>query len=200
MSARLLVALVLLTTGMSRIGAQTQSRSGFWMEAGGGTGAIRIGCASCLAPIALYGNSAYIRVGGTISSKVLLGIETFTLTDRTFALSNGDSTVVVKNAMFAPVALWYPWAGGTYFKFGVGVASTDITTPALEDSPAIVSNGIGSGLTFGAGFDIPLSRRFALTVNGGVYYSALGDVGVNGNLIDDVITTMYNVNFAITIR
>jgi len=196
----LLATLVLLIVGVHHAGAQAQSRSGLWLEAGGGTGTIRIGCASCLEPIALYGNSAYIRVGGTISRKVLLGVETFTLTDRTFALSDGDSSVVVKNTMFAPVALWYPWAGGTYVKFGVGVASTDIRTPPREDTPAIVTNGIGSGLTFGAGFDIPLSKRFALTVNGGVYYSALGDVGVNGNLIDDVITTMYNVNFAVTIR
>jgi len=199
-SVRTLVVLAALAAGTSPLGAQAQSRSGLWLEAGGGTGAIRIGCASCLEPIALYGNSAYIRVGGTVSRKVLLGLETFTLTDRTFALSNGDSSVVVKNTMFAPVALWYPWAGGTYVKFGVGIASTDISAPAVEGRPAIVSDGIGSGLTFGAGFDIPLSKRFALTVNGGVYYSALGDIGVNGSVIDDVITTMYNVNFAVTIR
>jgi hypothetical protein len=199
MTTRTLLALGLCVVA-APLTAQRQSRSGLWLESGGGTGTIRVGCATCAEPISLYGESAYLRIGGTLSRKVLLGLEIFTLTDRTFRLSDGDSTIVVENAVIAPVVLWYPWAGGTFVKMGVGFARSDIAAPLLEGSPAIISNGIGSGVTFGAGFDIPLRKWLALTVNVGVYYSALGDVIVNANPVDDVITTMYNANFAITIR
>ena len=53
---------------------------------------------------------------------------------------------------------------------------------------------------FGIGLDVPVHRWFAVTANFGVYYSAAGDVRLVGNHVDDVITTVYQANFAITLR
>ncbi len=47
------------------------------------------------------------------------------------------------------------------------------------------------GLTFGAGWDLAISRKFAITANVAAYVTAVGDVVLPGRRVDDVIATMY---------
>ncbi len=184
------------------ITAQRPYRSGFWLENGVGTGTIRIGCTSCAEPTVVYGQSSYLRGGGSLSSRVLLGFEVFALLDDHFGIAQGDSSLTVENVSLGPVVLWYPWRSGLFFKGGFGLAHAEVTLGATDPKtqPVSLASGTGSGVTFGVGFDVPVFKWLAITANLGIYYTALGDVTVRGSLVDDVITSMYNANFAITIR
>lgn len=196
----LLLGAVLAGGVVSSAGAQHPGRSGFWMEAGAGGGNIHVGCATCEEPTVAYGRSAYFRVGGAISQRVLWGVEFFGLLDERFTAGETDTPVTIENASIAPIVIWYPWRGGVFFKGGIGVANVAVTTPGIEGEPPLVVSGTGSGLTFGIGLDVPLHRSLSITTNFGVYYSAAGDVPFNGTIVEDVITTVYQANFAITIR
>lgn len=182
------------------LAAQRPLRRGFWLEAGAGTGTVRIGCGTCAEPLVAYGESSYLRGGGALSARVLWGIEVFALLDKTFGVADADSTLTIENVSIAPIVLWYPWRGGVFLKGGVGFARGEVAVPGPNDDPILVASGNGSGVTFGVGFDVPLFSWLSVTANLGVYYSALGDVTVDGVTVDDVIASMYNANFAITIR
>lgn len=195
-----LTALIVLCVPTGALDAQGPYRKGFWIENGVGTGTIRIGCATCTEPTVVYGQSSYLRGGVSLSSRVLLGLEVFALLDDKFGVAAGDSSLTIENVIFGPVVLWYPWRGGLFLKGGVGLAHGEILISELGASAAPLATGTGSGVMFGAGFDVPIFKWLSVTANFGIYYTALGDITVQGSLIDDLITSMYNANFAITIR
>jgi len=193
----LLVAAVALATPAA---AQEPMRSGLWAEFGRGGGNVHLGCSTCLEPTVRYGRSGYVRVGGSLTPRLLWGVEFFGLFDREFGSTEDGTTLTLDNAIASTVVLWYPWRGGIYFKGGLGLAHTELVAPVSEGTPEIITSGTGSGLTFGIGLDVPLSRRFSVTANFGMFYSAIGDVALLESVVDDVITTVYQANFAITIR
>lgn len=195
-----LVLLLVSINATAPLSAQQPLRSGFWMEAGAGTGTIRIGNANSSAPISLYGSSGFVRTGFSLSPRVLLGAELMGLLDDHAAKLPGDDAVSIRNTLLAPVIIWYPWSGGAWLKGGVGVARVAVTTSTDDDSPPVLTSGYGTGLTFGIGIDVPIWKRLSLGTDFGVYYSALGDVTMFGNQLDDVITTMYTVNISIILR
>lgn len=197
-----LLTLAMLAAGLmpQAAAAQHPYRSGFWLEDGVGTGTIRIGCSSCAEPRAVYGQSSYLRLGGSLSERVLLGFEVFALLDEHFGLAEADSSLTVENVSVGPVVLWYPWQSGMFFKGGFGLAHGEVTVAQIDGPPTILASGTGSAVTFGAGFDVPILKWFSLTANFGIYFTALGDVNIQGTYMDDVITSMYNANFAVTLR
>jgi hypothetical protein len=85
-----------------------------------------------------------------------------------------------------------------FFKGGVGAAHGEFTVRS-EPQPT-TSEGTGIGMTFGVGFDLVLSRRFALTANVGSFITAIGDFEVSGQRVDDVIGSIYNATVGLTIR
>jgi hypothetical protein len=62
------------------------------------------------------------------------------------------------------------------------------------------AEGTGVGLSFGAGWDIPLSRHFALTLNGSMFVTAIGDIILPGRTVDDVITSTYALSVGLVLR
>lgn len=192
--------LLLLALAVTPLAAQRPLRSGFWAEAGGGGGNIHLGCATCAEPTVKYGRSAYLRLGGGISRRVLWGVEFFGLLDERFRADETGQPITFENAAISPVVLWFPWSSGVFFKGGMGLTNATVQTPALDGSPPIVVSGTGTGLTFGIGLDVPVHKWFSITANFGMYYSAVGDVALTGSIVDDVITTIYQANFAVTLR
>jgi hypothetical protein len=163
---------------------------------------VRIGCSGCEDVITATGATSYLRVGGVISKDVVIGFEIFTLLNEAFGFAPGDSSVVAETGTAAIVLLWYPGRRGLFFKGGVGAAFGQFTVPS--DSAGVVSadtssNG-GIGLTFGLGWDLPISRKFAITANAATFVTAMGDVVLPGRRVDDVIVTLYQVSIGFTIR
>lgn len=182
-----------------RAEAQRPHRTGFWLELSSGPGAVRIGCGGCADVTLSSGSTGDIRLGGTLTDKVLLGVEIFGFTDERFGFAPHDTAVTAENSSLNAVVLWYPWHGGVFLKGGVGVAGGRFTVKA-DTGPGAVNEGTGVGLTFGFGFDYPISRRFALTANAAAFITAIGDVQVNGAAVDDVIPTMYQLGVGLVLR
>ena len=174
-------------------------RSGLWGELGAGPARIRIGCGGCDTVTTEAGGASFLRIGGTISRKVLMGVETYTFTDNSFGFSESDSTTVAENETISAIVLWYPYRSHFFIKGGVGVAHGRFTVDPNGAAPQ-VADGTGVGINFGLGLDVPLSRKFALTANVGSYITAIGDLQLPGLTIDDVIPTTYLLSLSLTFR
>lgn len=173
-------------------------RGGLWGEIGFGPGRVRVACSGCTDVIAAAGTTSYVRIGGTVSDHVLIGFEAFSLLDRGFGFSPGDSTSSAETALATVVVLWFPGRHGLFFKGGVGLASGQFSIPGTAG--ADTSNGVGIGMTFGLGWDFAISRKFAITTNFAAHVTAVGDVVLPGQRVDDVIATMYQAGIGFTFR
>jgi len=203
---RCLVTLALLCSGggtaVSQKAPPRPHRSGLWGEFGAGPGYVRVACSGCDDVVGANGTTSLFRIGGVISDKVLIGFEAFTLLNKSFGFGPGDSSAVAETGTAAIVILWYPGRRGLFFKGGVGAAFGQFSVPT--DSAGVMvadtSHGGGIGLTFGLGWDFPISRKFALTANAAAFVTALGDVVIPGRTVDDVIATIYQASIGLTIR
>lgn len=177
-------------------------RMGLWGELGSGPGYVRVACSGCEDVIGASGTTSYFRIGGVISKNVLIGFEVFSLLDKGFGFGSSDSNTVAETGTAAIVFLWYPGRTGLFFKGGVGAAFGQFTIPAdtAGAAPADTSTGGGMGLTFGLGWDLPISRKFAFTANAAAFVTALGDVVLPGGTVDDVIATNYQLSIGFVIR
>ena len=173
-------------------------RSGLWGEIGLGPGRVRVACSGCTDVVVATGTTGYFRIGGTVSDRVLIGFEAFSLFDRAFAFSPGDSARTAETATATLVVIWFPSRLGLFVKGGVGIAGGQFIHPGTAG--ADTSNSAGIGLTFGGGWDFAISRKFAVTLNVAAYVTAVGDVVLPGKRIDDVIATMYQGAIGFTFR
>ena len=179
-------------------------RRGLWGEFGGGPGYVRIACSGCTDVVGAAGATSYVRIGGVISRNVLIGFEVFSLLDDAFGFTPQDSGATAETGTAAIIILWYPGRHGLYFKGGVGAAFGQFAIPVDSGGTGAVvadtSTGGGMGLTFGIGWDIAISRKFAFTGNAATFVTALGDVVTNGRRVDDMIASMYQISIGFTIR
>ena len=173
-------------------------RSGLWAELGAGPGRVRIARSGCTDVVVASAPSSYFRIGGTVSDRVLIGVEVFSSLDRAFGFSRGDTTTTAETATATVVVLWFPSRRGFFFKGGVGLAGGQFTVPGTAGVDT--SNGGGIGLTFGFGWDFAISRKFAITTNLAAHVTAVGDVVLPGQRIDDVIATMYQGSIGFSFR
>lgn len=177
-------------------------RMGLWGELGSGPGYVRVACSDCLDVIGASGTTSYFRIGGVLSKNVLIGFEVFSLLDQAFGFGASDTSTVAETGTAAIVLLWYPGKTGVFLKGGVGAAFGQFTVPS--DSATVgtdtASTGGGIGLTFGLGWDVPISRKFAITANAAAFITALGDVVLPGHNVDDVIATNYQLSIGFVIR
>ena len=202
MKIALCVIAMLCGTGIATAVAQRPSRphrSGLWGELGFGPGQVRIACSGCAGVVSSHGPTSFLRIGGTVSDHVVIGFEAFSLLDKAFHYSLDASTSTAETATAAVIIMWYPGKTGLFFKGGVGAAGGQYTIPS-SPTQADTSSGAGMGLTFGAGWDWSISRKFALTTNVATYVVAVGDIVLPGQRVDDVIATMYQFSIGVTLR
>lgn len=183
-------------------GPQRPHRTGLWGEFGGGRGQLRMTCSTCRDPINAPGVAGLTRVGGTLSDRILLGGESALFTDKGFGFDDRDSTTVAELETVGVVVLWFPWRSGVFFKGGVGFAEGRFTI-ANDSGPPDINEGVGIGMTFGVGWDVLISRKFALTANAATFTTAIGDIVLPGppvRRVDDVIGSMLQVSLNFTFR
>lgn len=197
-----LVLSLLLAGATGAAGAQKRDRphrSGLWGEFSAGPGFVRVSCAGCTDVIASNGATSHLRIGGAVSDHVLIGAEIFSLLDKAFDFSLNVHTQTAETGTATIVVLWYPGRRGLYFKGGVGAAVGQYTIPR-SSTAADTSTGAGMGLTFGAGWDWSITRKFAITFDVGTYIVGVGDIVLPGRRVDDVIATMYQASIGLTFR
>jgi len=178
--------------------AQEPPRSGFWLEGGAGTGTVRSACSACPSVTVAYGTANHLRVGGSLSSRVLLGVEFFALRSSELELSPGGPSVDAENGSVGPIVIWYVGGSPFFFKGGVGLARGTYTVQSA--SGPVTTERSGASISFSVGYDIRLARRLALTASLGSYATAVGDVSVDGMIVDDLIATVYQAGFGLTLR
>jgi len=143
-----------------------QTRQGFGISFGLGTGSAGVSCNSCTTD-RTSGFSGYLRLGGYLKPNIFLGAE-----------SNGwvhsEDGVDETLGFLTGVAQWYPnVATGLYLKGGLGFAAysaTDGTDDLNATAPAI---------TLGVGYDFRVGKNFSLTPFANYLKSMEGELKAN---------------------
>ncbi len=146
---RVVLAFLFLAVSSSAVVAQghPQTRQGFWISFGFGYSSL--GCEDCDDRVS--GTGGYLRMGGTLSQRLLIGGEA-----NGWTKSEGNATLTVGNV--GPVVIFYPSANGGFFlKGGLGLATAELDLGSLSGEQT------GSGITLGLGYDARVGRGFALT-------------------------------------
>lgn len=198
-----LLAAAMLLALPAPVAAQDQSRRGFWLEAGGGLASIRVSCSGCTDITRARGTAGYLRLGGVLTRKVALGIESFTYLNEAFGFTEDDDPLVAETATLGAVVLWYPGGSRFFLKGGLGLADGEFTVRAITTQGAEedeVIEGTGVGISFGLGYDLPIRRWLSLSANAAAYITAIGDLLLPDGRVEDVIPTMYQLSVGITIR
>lgn len=124
-----------------------QLRRGFWIGLGLGYGSL--GCEDC---DRLSGLSGYVKLGGTLSQKVLLGVEANGWTRK-------ESGATLSYSNLSAVVYFYPSStGGFHLKGGLGASRVD-----LDLGIGGRDKDTGGGILLGVGYDARVGRNFSLT-------------------------------------
>ena len=122
-----------------------------------------------------WGVLAYVRVGGTLSQRVLLGVES----SGWYGSHQGTD---LYRSNLSGVVLFYPgMRGGFFFKGGAGLSyvntsiSERTTVGGIDYYNSISEGKTGFGATAGVGFDIRLGRNMYLVPELDWYLQAIGD-------------------------
>jgi hypothetical protein len=123
-------------------------RSGFWIGAGIGAGSLGLNCSGCSAD-RVHGPAAYVRIGGTLTTSLQLGLELdgWAITDRGVEQVAGGGFLVL---------VWYPSQGPWYLKVGPGGFGYASRNGATE------TEDVGTGLSLGAGYEFRVARALSL--------------------------------------
>ena len=153
-SAIIAAALLFAAGSASAQGTRVQEHRGFWIGFGVGGG---INTNEGLDGEKLNGGAGYLRLGGTVSQKVMLGF------DGVFWGRDQDNTGIARgNGTFS--MLFYPSRnGGGFLKSGIGWANVSRVTTSGNTTTSTTKAGFG--LTLGAGWDVRLGSNLYLTPN-----------------------------------
>ena len=145
----LLVCLATVAGASAAAGqGHAQTRQGFWFSGGLGWGSW--GCADCDGREG--GFSGGLSLGGTLSSKIQIGVGT---TGWTKSEDGGTLTVGTLDARIR----FYPSAkGGLYLTGGVGVGTISVGLSGFGSD-----SEVGPALLFGMGYDVRIGKMLSLT-------------------------------------
>lgn len=175
-----ILAVVSLSLILGSVDASAQGRKGFSFGVGGGFGSADATCDDCGSGNRESSGSGYVKGGYALNEHLLLGVE-FNLWSKTYdvpGLDNASSTVNVYNV--SGTLTFYPQvSSGLFVKGGAGASLLDLEVKA-SGSKLTADVGKGPGLIVGAGYDIPVGKRVAITPAVNYWYGQIGDVKVLG--------------------
>jgi opacity protein-like surface antigen len=150
----LLAALALLAAARTVNAQKPQTREGFTISFGIGTGTAGFTCDGCSSD-RNRSATGYLRLGGAIRSNLIIAGEA---NDWSKEESGLTFTVATVNA----IAQWYPaTANGFFLSGGVGIGS--IKAEVKSGSVTVSQDGTGLGYQVGAGYDWRVGKKFSLT-------------------------------------
>ncbi|MGH8245753.1 MAG: hypothetical protein ACREUU_04905 [Gammaproteobacteria bacterium] len=150
-----------------------QTREGFWIGFGFGGGSAGLSCNTSFDPACANltretGFTGHLRIGGTLSPKVLLGGESTAWTKK-------ESGVTAQLGNLAAVVYFYPApATGFFVKGGPGFSYH------REDDGTTTLTGTGFGFTIGAGYDVRVGTNISLSPVANFYWGSVGELSANG--------------------
>jgi len=143
-----LVALAVAVAPLAAAQGHPQVREGFCIGFGFGYGSVSYSCSGCTSEGAVSG---YLKLGGTLSPKLLVGGET-----NGWTKSQSGGTFTAANASAA--LYFYPApTSGFFLRGGLGFASASASVSGNSFSQS------GVGLVFGMGFDVRVGTKTSIT-------------------------------------
>jgi hypothetical protein len=151
------MTVLLLLCAASEGEAQERRRhEGFWIGFGLGGG---VNTSANVEDDKRGGGALYIRLGGTLSQKWLLGGE-ISVWGRQEDTILGDNSVSLTRSNATFTAMFFPSSNGGFFlKGGIGGANVELQAGGVKVSEQ------GVGTTLGLGYDVRLGRNLYLTPN-----------------------------------
>lgn len=161
------LAALLLAAGSTAAQGTLQIRDGLWFGAGAGYGSAGFSCDSCASIAREGGVGGFVRVGGTVSERLLLGVDVAAF--KTDTLTLGHLTLS---------AFLYPTVGsGLYFKVGGGFSIYGTTSGSHV-------KGFGGAATLGAGYNIRVRSNISITPSADYVYGDINDLDIDGIIRD----------------
>lgn len=176
-------AVLVLALATPAAAQHAQVRNGFWIGGGLGYGAANLGCDGCDSD-SESSLTGHIRLGGTLSEKVLLGAESNAWVKE---VAGVDNTV---GNLSAAIYFYPAPAGGLFLKGGLGLAYYS----ASEGNLSVSKSGLG--LMAGLGYDVRVGRNISITPVGTVRYGNLGEIEELG--VDGVDFTVIELGVGVT--
>ena len=162
-----LAALVVALAPAASAQGHPQTREGFWIGFGLGWGSLSFSCSGCSGSEGAL--SGYLKMGGTLSPKLLLGGET-----NGWTKSQSGTTVTAANASAA--LYFYPApASGFFVRGGLGWATLSASSGGGTGSQS------GVGFVVGAGYDVRVSPKMSVSPMASFNWGDLGS-GVKQNV------------------
>jgi hypothetical protein len=173
---KLSVVACLAFASVASAGSHPQERHGFWIGLGGGVGSAKATCDDCESGNRETGVAAYVKLGGTLNERLLLGFE-----GNIWSKEQEGVTLNFYNAA-ATLTLYPQPASGFFIKGGVGLSFLD--TEFRDGTTAVtVDLGDGPGVILGVGYDVRVGRNISITPGVNFWYGKPGDITFGGETI-----------------
>ncbi len=171
----LALALTALSTSLA-FGQRAHEHRGFWWGVGLGGG---VNISEGTDGETLGGYAGTIRVGGTVSEKLLLA------GDLTFWLREySDLDLYRSNTTFS--AFWFPIdARGFYVQAGVGLGV--VSGVVRQGGGSFTESELAFGTTLGIGLDLRISSNLYITPNFAWLFQAFDEIGETGVTSNSVL-------------
>jgi hypothetical protein len=187
----LLLAMATPAMAQAQEAATTGHPQGWWGSFGAGISGLRFACKDCSESQPVYEAPAgVISFGKSIGTKVAFGVEIGA------ALPTTEDRKVAATTL-SGMARWYPSQAPFFLKFGVGLSRARLSLTTDGQTQSAMRNG--SGISFGAGYDVRLGKSVAITPLVGWYMSAIGDIGVGDTVRQNVSWNTWSVGVGVTI-
>jgi hypothetical protein len=157
--------------------AHPQERHGFWIGFGFGGGSAKATCSDgCAGGNRETGVVGYVKLGGTLNQRVLLGGEVNVWTKQQ------EGVTVNFYSTTATITLYPQPSSGFFLRGGIGASSVD--TEIIENSTKFTADlGTGLGVLVGAGYDVRVGRNISITPTVDFWYGKPGDLRFGSEVI-----------------
>lgn len=202
MKHRTLKALAVLATLATLVAPQLSAqqrggylaRKGFWIGLGGGFGSLGVSCSLCTTDRE-NGGSGSLRLGGTVSPRLRVGVESNGFT-------KSESGVDVLAGQLGVVGNYYPAAtGNLYVRGSVGASIISFKGDFDGDGVEDELDATGIGIALGLGYDLFVSRSVSLSPFFNYLVALSGDAQFNSQSLGETLKpNLWQVGLAVVIH
>jgi hypothetical protein len=165
----------LLGLASSAAAGHPQERQGFWIGLGGGYGSADASCDECEGGDREGSFTGFVKLGGTLNERVLLGVET------NGWIKEESGATLILGSLTGTVTFYPQASSGFFLKGGVGLSYVD--TELSEDSVTVSLSKTGWGVLAGLGYDVRVGRNVSITPCVNFYYGQPGDLSFEGGTL-----------------
>jgi Outer membrane protein beta-barrel domain len=168
------MAAATLVSAPSAWAGHPQERHGFWIGFGAGYGSANgsFDCDDCGDDEREGSFTGFLKLGGTLSSNVLLGVES------NVWVKEESGTTLTLGSVTGTITVYPSATGGFFLKGGFGASVID--TSAKFGSFDVSASQTGWGLLAGIGYDLRVGRNISLTPCVNYTYGKPGDLVFEG--------------------